>query len=406
MTSAKSRDRRAQGDAGIVWSEWEHFSRRRLFQVNPGLALPLEHRSFLSGDAGFGSVAVRYMPTTEGVLVSRRGLLTLQSPDLTREIWRLEIDAGSSLICNSGTALVGTGSQGEVRRVDLRSGTILTEGHVPKQAPIVGFTEKTFLTWVPAGQTSGDLLAIDRESCSLLWKHGALGQHTSFEERYLIQDKLATILRCLDAESGQVLWHLNLGDARSWENRRSPPPEPLKIVQGYPSVVVVGDRVLVVLNDTRVCVLAADSGEVLAVVRPGIEAPRGQNRPMHLITETSIFYLHAFGMVEFDHRSMKEVSRIDFRKEVEPHYARARGVPYPCAFWVSEESVIWTNMSGLVIGVSRTASRDGTRAVWADWMPGALVPVAQLPLALKEYIYVAEYGEKKVGLHCYKSMGC
>lgn len=308
-----------------------------------------------------------------------------------------------TIVCEGETALVST--LAKLWRIDLKSGAVVEQASMPEQSGIVGFTDKTLLVWMPVGQTGGDVAAIDRESYAPLWKHAALGQHTSFGERYLIQDKLATILRCLDAASGEVLWHVDFSESRFWEKRQAPPLEPLKIVQGYPSVVVVDDRLLVVLNDTRLCVLAPDSGEVLDLVRPGIEAPRGFVRPMHLITETSIFYLHAFGMVEFDHRSMKQVSRIDFQREVEPHYAKAKGIPYPCAFWLSEESVIWTNMSGLLIGVSRTAGRNGTRTVWADWMPGALVPVAQFPLAFGEYIYFPEYGEKKVGLHCYRGSG-
>jgi hypothetical protein len=318
-------------------------------------------------------------------------------------MWRMEVPEWlGTIICEGETALVGT--LGKVWRIDSKSGAVIERASIPEKAGIVGFTDETLLAWLPVGQTGGDLVALDRESFAPLWRHGALGQHASFNESYLIQDKLGTILRCLNATTGDVLWHVDFSESRFWEKRLAP-PERLKIVQGYPSVVVVGERVLVVLNDGRLCVLRADSGEVLAIVRPGIEAPRGQQRPMHLITETSIFYLHAFAMVEFNHRSMKEVSRIVFRREVEPHYARQRGIPYPCAFWVSEESVIWTNMSGLLIGVSRETDRDGTRTVWTDWMPGALVPVAQFPLAYGEYIYFSEYGEKKVGLHCYRGSG-
>jgi hypothetical protein len=382
-----------------VWPEWEGFSRERLFQVKPRLALPLEHCAFLPGDAGFGRAAVRFLPTNAGVLTSRQGSLTLHSHDLAQELWRVEMDAGSTLIFDGVAALVGTGAPVEVRRIDVRSGAVEARGKVPERSTIVGFTEKTLLLYVAGIQ---DLVGIDRESFAPLWKLTTLSlQNTSFGERYLIQDKMA-VLRCLDARTGEAQWHIDFSEPRFWEKRTSPPLEPLKIVQGYPSVVVVGDRLLVVLNDGRVCMLAPETGEVLDVARPGIEAPRGLVRPMHLITETSIFYLHAVGLVELDHRSMKEVSRIEFRQEVEPHYAITRGMPYPCAFWLSEESVIWTNLSGLLIGVSREARRVGSRTVWADWMPGALVPIAQFPMAFGEYIYFSEYGEKKVGLHCYR----
>jgi hypothetical protein len=393
-----------KGATDRVWPEWDLFSRDRLFQVKAGLVLPLERRGFLTGETAFGRSAVRHLPVDEGVLTSRQGIVALHSHDLTRELWRVEVpDWLDRIICEGDTALVGADRQAEILRIDFRTGAIAARAKTPEKSVIVGFTAKTLLVLAPLGRASGELVAIDRESFAPIWKHTALSpQNTSFGERYLIQDKLATILRCLDAGTGEVLWHVDLSESRFWEKRQAPPPEPLKIVQGYPSVVVVGDRVLVVLNDARVCVLDPESGEVLDIVRTGIEAPRGVVRPMHLITDTSIFYLHAFGMVEFDHRSMKEASRIEFRKEVEPHYAKVRGIPYPCAFWLSAESVIWTNLSGLLIGISREPGKDGSRTVWADWMPGALVPIAQFPLAFGEYIYFSEYGEKKVGLHCYR----
>lgn len=396
-----------KGVTDRVWPEWDLFSRNRLFQVKPGLVLPLERCGFLTGETAFGRSAVRHLPVDEGVLTSRQGIVALYSHGLTRELWRVEVpDWLDRIICEGDTALVGADRQAEVLRIDIRSGAIAARAKIPEKSVIVGFTDKTLLVLAPLGRASGELVAIDREGFAPIWKHTALSpQNTSFGERYLIQPNLATMLRCLDAATGAVVWQVDFAEARFWEKRQSAPPEPLKIVQGYPSVVVVGDRVLVVLNDARVCVLSPDSGEVLDIVRPAIEAPRGVVRPMHLITDASIFYLHAVGLVEFDHRSMKEVSRIEFRKEVEPHYAKARGIPYPCAFWLSEESVTWTNLSGLLIGVSREAGKHGSRTMWADWMPGALVPIAQFPLAFGEYIYFSEYGEKKVGLHCYRGSG-
>jgi hypothetical protein len=303
------------------------------------------------------------------------------------------------IIGEGSTALLGADRRGEIRRIDIQSGTTTMRGTIAQGSAIVGFTDKTLLVLVPLGRAGGELNAIDRDTLAPLWKHTALSpQNASVGERYLVQANVETILRCLDAATGEVLWQVDFSESRFSGTSR----EPLRIVQGYPSVVVVGQRVLVVMNDTRIVVLATDSGEVLDVVCPGIAAPPRQKSPMHLITKTSIFYLHAFGMVEFDHQSMKAVSEVEFRADVEPHYAKAGGSPYPCAFWVSSESVIWTNMSGLLIGVSRKLGRNGVRTVWADWMPGALVPVAQFPLAFKQYIYFAEYGEKRVGLRCYK----
>jgi hypothetical protein len=121
---------------------------------------------------------------------------------------------------------------------------------------------------------------------------------------------------------------------------------------------------------------------------------------INLVTATSIFFFQPFGLSEFDHRAMEEVSRIEFRKEVEPLYGSER--PFPCAFWLTHESVIWTNLNGSLMGVSRNKAADGKRKVWIDRLPNAGTSIAEFPLAWGDYLYFMDRGPS-LGLYCFWS---
>jgi hypothetical protein len=235
---------------------------------------------------------------------------------------------------------------------------------------------------------------VDRETWSVLWEYPGIGKGASDRRRYLIDDELETVLRCVDARTGHVDWTFEVAPEADRTAFRAGQKQLVPIRSGFPSVVAVGKRVIVVLDDSTVCSLDLETGRLLAKAKPPFPG-------IQLVTETSVFFLQAFGLSEFDHREMKEVERIEYRKEVESLYGKEH--PYPCAFWLTKESVIWTTMNGVLIGVSRKVGKDGRRTVWSDRPEKALMPIGEFPLAYGDYLYRAEKGDR-LGLYCYRSM--
>ena len=72
------------------------------------------------------------------------------------------------------------------------------------------------------------------------------------------------------------------------------------------------------------------------------------------------------------------------------------------AFWLSEESVIWTTMHGALMAASRKPGPDGKRLTWCEEIPDALMPIAEPPIGHGDYLYLTRKGENPE-LYCYKS---
>jgi outer membrane protein assembly factor BamB len=193
-------------------------------------------------------------------------------------------------------------------------------------------------------------------------------------------------VRRLDARSGTVLWSLDL--------RRETGREDAAIVAGFPSAVPVDKRVVIVLRFGEVWSVDLSTGRVLAKGRtphPGI----------HLVTRNSVLFLSRFGLSEFDHRSMFEREWSEHAQDVAPLYGKETA--NPCAFWLTTDSLIWTDLNGILVGISRKKDRVGNRTIWNDHHRGALVPIADFPLAYGDHLYFADKGEN-LGLHCYRSV--
>jgi hypothetical protein len=101
---------------------------------------------------------------------------------------------------------------------------------------------------------------------------------------------------------------------------------------------------------------------------------------------------------------MREVSNVDLRKEMEPLFKGNQ--PSINALLVSEDSIVWTTMYGMLMGLERTARSGEKRVGWVDSLQGSLMPLGVPPKAGAGYMYYAAISRKpgvKKGLVCYGS---
>jgi len=379
--------------SGVWWIEWSGFTRQRLFRVCSGLRLPLERASFLDGEGGFGRTATYYLPCDRGVVVSRRGVISLHQHDLSGELWRVEHDGWSgTLIYDGRSILTGPSEHGEILEIDAERGKV-TRRALLQLGMIKGFSSETLCQGLSTDTAAPLIRSLERASLNLLWERSGFGSCTSAEQKYLLDDERRTVLRCVDAKTGNVEWTFEVAPDAGRAAFRDGQKQLVPIRAGFPSVVAVDKRVIVVLEDSTVCSLELATGKLLARARPPFSG-------IHLVTETSVFFLQASGLSEFDHRTMKEVGRIEYGRDVEALYGKEH--PYACAFWLTEESVIWTTLNGVLIGVSRKTDKSGKRVVWSDRPEKAVMPIGEFPLAYGDYLYRAEKGDR-LGLYCYRS---
>jgi outer membrane protein assembly factor BamB len=234
--------------------------------------------------------------------------------------------------------------------------------------------------------------AIDHEG-TLLWQRpndAQPGPAVTDGRHFLLVDNGDRRLVCLDALTGAELWTFKPPQERGGGGR----DDTNVIMTGFPSLAIVGDRVIVIPNSLRVYSLALQTGEVLAAVRP-------EFRGWYLVTETSIYFKRQFGLSEFDHREMREVDRIEYQSDVEPLYEGNK--PTVRAFWVSQESVIWTTACGSIMAVSRRPGPGGRRTVWMERLPNALIPIASPPVSYGDYLYYGDRGGSLL-LYCWRSV--
>lgn len=235
----------------------------------------------------------------------------------------------------------------------------------------------------------GFLTAIQWDG-SVIWKRETLPSHIRLSgQRLLLTERFDRQLVCLDASSGAERWCFEAPP----EGKGDDALRSQIIPAGFPSVTVVGDRVIVLTMGFRIFVLLLETGEVLSRAKPPFAG-------WYLVTDTSIFFKQAFGLSEFDHRELKEVDRIEYRADVEPLY-QGRQVSVN-AFCLSEESVIWTTGHGALMGVSRKPGPDGRRVTWSHEIPGAIMPFAEPPTLHGNYLYFTKKGTNPE-LLCFRS---
>jgi hypothetical protein len=373
--------------------EWNGFTRQRVFRIEPGLALPLKRVAFLGGDGGFGRSATHFLPCRRGVAVSRRGLVSLHTFDLAHEIWRVELQGWAGMLLYDGEHLwVARTEDGTAIEIAEASGEIVRRTPIP-DGLVKGFTGET-LCMGGGNPRAPIVFAVDRRTMAKLWERPGYGSCTSAGEKYMLDDEMGTVLRCVDARTGEVDWTFDVVPPAERAAAKAAQRRTNQIRAGFPSVVVVSDRVVVVTLDCAVRSLDLKTGELVRQASPPFPG-------ISLVTERSVFFLQPTGLSEFDHGAMKETSRIEYPEEAAKLYGGDQR--YPCAFWLTEESVIWTNLSGSLMGVARKG-KGKRRDSWADRLPGAMFPIAKFPLAQGDYFFVADQGEN-LGLYSYQAAG-
>jgi hypothetical protein len=365
------------------------------------MALPLVRMGYFDGRSPHGRAVPYFLPGSEGVVLTSPSALALHDHSLAARKWSLGVlETADGFWEQDGRLYYGStpkeiGGERQIIEVVLQTGQATT---IEIGASVERFVGVNAVTVLMRFKDEGVywLRARDRVQWRELWReqtHAEMSAAQSTDRRYFVPTQFGARLRCLDALTGACLWDFE-------PPGRDPSKKVLdqwnRIGTGFPSVVVVGDRVIVTTLDCQVYALSVETGELLAHGRPPF-------RGAYQVTERSVFFKQAFGLSEFDHREMREVDRIEYRAEVEPLYRGTR--PTANAFWLNKESVIWTTMHGALMGVSRKPEAGGRRRVWLEEIPGAIMPIAQSPVGYNGYLYYAAASNEldgPMGLYCYK----
>jgi hypothetical protein len=355
----------------------------------PHLELPLTPVGWIDGDAGYGMSAPQWLPFEDGLIISRKGLMSGHSFDLSTELWSQRVDEWPDLVDDQDRVCIGV-QQGKVMGFDKRSGKTIHA--IP--IPVDGFLYAVSESGPIVSHRSKDLSIFEAFDWSgkSLWRHGSFGSIIPTPGICLIRENLGESLAALAESSGNLLWRFSA----SKTGDRGPRDISNEISSGLPSVVVLGDRVIVIVVDGRVFSLDRRTGEVLSQGRTPVNGS-------FQVTATSIFFAQPFCFSEFDHRLMCEVNRLEYREHVEPLYGKQPRTLN--AFCFSEESIIWTTGHGALLGISRKDSSLGKRATWMDQKNDVLMPMATPPLILGGYLYYRRMGTSTApacGLLCYR----
>jgi hypothetical protein len=352
--------------------------------IGPGLRLPLRRVGSISGDAGHGPSAPNGIPSEHGLIVSRRGCISLFSHDGSRELWRREMDGWSSTLFRIGDQILHGPVAGHLTSYDIRTGATALQVPFEGIAGLEGVTGESYLI-----RNSGarEVIAIDHGG-SVLWRRSSSPSHVvSGVGTYVLSEELGRRIVRLDARTGEVVWTFEIPDDRAPEAREERPPF---VSAGLPSVALIGREVILLTTSPRVYRLGLDRGEVLASAQPPVWG-------VYLVTESSIYFKQPHLLSEFDHRQMREASRVEYRTELESLYgAKERMV---AGFWLTEASIVWTTMQGSLMGASRDLGSDGKRRFWAEDV-GGLMPLGVPPSVFRDYLYCAPRATG--ALYCYQ----
>lgn len=343
------------------------------------------------------------MPTPRGVLFVPPKTLALYSEDLAVQRWaRVLPGTSSGLVPDGKTVLYGPyldESDGTcwLARVEVDSGDVLATWPVPRSV-LVGATATTLLLNGPVGKAQYEVICVDRVTGLEMWRrasHPGLWAAPSDGDRYFVDTAFGAALVCLDVNDGRELWRFEPPTVRPGEAERAVLDRWNRISSGFPSIAVVGDRVIVTTLDCVVHAVAVADGTLIQRAEPPLVGP-------YVVTDTSVFFARPFLLSEFDHREMRETNRTEYRAEVEPLYKGQK--PTLRGFWLTEKCVFWTTAHGALMGVNRRPDPDGARRTWVDELPGAVMGIADHPVSCGPYLYYAVVGGSP-GLVCYRAVG-
>lgn len=310
--------------------------------------------------------ALVYTPSfTAGELQQRVGLF---GHDLGQLSWATE--GTSSVLPDAQGVWLGP-FKGLVRLVDWGSGV---------ERARIALTDKRLAALVCRSASvilldyfeDGGYCAIDT-SGRLLWRRPrSVGPVVAEGSRFLFAQPFGRQLVCVDAESGEELWSRDVLPPGAGERSRE-----YELVEGFPSVTVCGERVVLVQVFSDVTLVDFGSGRVLdrAVTRFA---------GLYCTTDRFVYFHQPYALMTFDHQKMKEVDRISFETDVRPLYgglrATARGMT------VGDDVVFWTVPDGVLMGVSRRAGPDGVHDTWRAEV-GGLSPISDHPVTWGRYLY-------------------
>lgn len=330
------------------------------------------------GDAGFGVSTPRPVPIDQGILITRRGCVSLHSNSLREEFWRVPVNGWTtSLVALSDRVLVGP-IEGSILELELADGREIRRIPYAGIAGVKGIHGDLLLLY-----GSGNLQAIDITG-RRIWQQEIDSAPLARDDNLLVaRHTSSNTIGCLDLTTGEERW------------RRSLPPEQgtrdyamasSRVIGGEPSLAIVGDRVLAIpQNHMRVFSLSLDNGEIIDVGRAPFRAR------YFVVTEDFVYLKDDFRLSTFDHREMKEVDRIEFKKEVEPLYAGETRVTSN-AFCLTEKTIFWNTSNGALVGLSRTCDDQGQRVIWVEQIPGALTPESLPPICFRDNLYFNNWG--------------
>jgi hypothetical protein len=226
------------------------------------------------------------------------------------------------------------------------------------------------------------------------WQYDGYCNVLCLSERYIVVEK-GTKIHALDASSGKDLWQFEAeqtGD-RGLQDRSN------VLTSGLPSVVDMDGQLLTIVGDGRVFKRDPSTGEL---IKQGQTPFRGPFQ----VTKESIFIFNKLvgEFTEYNHQLMQEVDRQDLKKEMQRLFRKE--LPTINSLLVSEESIIWTTMSGKIMGTERRSQPGKERLVWSDYLGPVLMPLGIPPRIGAGYMYYSAISlkpEVKKGLVCYQA---
>ncbi len=333
--------------------------------VSDGPGVPLNLVSRLPGDAGFGKSAPSVVPVEGGVVVSRRGVISLHSHDLRTEVWRLERPGWCEIGPRTTTTIFTGVFGGHFCEIDIRNGAVRRQSPESDEATALRGASPDLLL---VSRPDRGVWAVDWDG-KVAWERAQRGQLVVAvrADAFYVTENLDRRLSCVEAATGRVRWSREFG---------------VRVVSWGSGVVALEQALLVRTHDGRMLRLELVDGSI-------VDEYRLPASGLVQVTEDEVFVKWPFECATYDH-SLRERERLTYRSEIEPAYAGQR--PTVNAFCVTEKALFWTTMGSTLMGVSRRCMGPA-RTAWSFPVPGAIMPIAEPPVAREPYLYLRRKSE-------------
>lgn len=328
----------------------------------------------------------------DGVLVRRPGSLGFYSSGLQKTVWMHTIAGSSGAVPGPAETILIKPETSVVTQYEVRTGAIKRSVETRSAAILIGSTGHNFLLM---SLNDKMLIAFDWSGKEVWrWQYDEYCHVLCLSERYIVVER-GTKIHGLDAISGKDLWQFEAEQTGD----RGPQDRSNVLTSGFPSVVDMEGQLLTIVGDGRVFKRDPATGQLIKQGQTPFRGP-------YQVTKESIFIFNKLvgEFTEYNHQLMQEVDRQDLKKEMQRLFQKE--LPTVNALLVSEESIIWTTMSGKIMGTERHSQPGKERIVWSDYLGPVLMPIAVPPKAGAGYMYYSAISlkpEVKKGLVCYKA---